>query len=365
MHCASLGEFEQGRPVLEALRRERPDWQVLLTFFSPSGYERCKNEPLADRVAYLPADGPGRAKAWVERIRPDVAIFVKYEFWFFHLRALHHAGVPTFLIAASFRPSQPFFRFWGGWWRRMLGFFELLIVQTAADKELLQDKGQLTAGRLLVAGDPRMDRTLQVAEAPFADSVLDAFSNSASGPILMAGSVWPEDVAILLEALPQLPPGLRIVLAPHQLHESELEKWCAAFGAYRYTRAEGVDPARHRVLIMDTIGILSRAYRYADLAYVGGAFRTGLHNTLEPMAHGLPVIFGPRHQKFPEAGVALARGGAFVVTKAEELRATIVALTNTDVGSHASTAQLALAEESAGASLRIAAAILEELRERR
>lgn len=355
-HCASLGEFEQGRPVLEALREARPNWKVLLTFYSPSGYERLKDEPLADHVAYLPADGPRRAEKWLAEVRPDAAIFVKYEFWYFHLRALNRAGVPVFLVAASFRATQPFFRPWGGWWRRMLRFFSAIIVQTENDLKLLTGPGRLPPATITVAGDPRMDRTLQLARTPFTDPVLEAFSRPDSFTII-AGSVWPPDVNRWREIWDRLPHHYRLVLAPHQLHEEEIEAWRQAFGAVRYTRATVETAENAGVLLLDTIGILSRAYRYGDMAYVGGAFKTGLHNTLEPMAYGLPVVFGPRHHKFPEAGAAIARGGATSINSVEELFRAVCPTPDAE----AYRAQSELAAESAGAGQRTAEIILRRL----
>ncbi|TXF86274.1 3-deoxy-D-manno-octulosonic acid transferase [Neolewinella aurantiaca] len=356
MHCASLGEFEQGRPVLEELRSARPDWRVLLTFYSPSGFERCKDEPLADHVAYLPADGPRRATQWLEEVEPEVAIFVKYEFWYFHLRALHQAAIPTFLIAASFRPSQWFFRSLGGWWRRMLGFFTAIIVQTEGDRSLLTGPGQIDPSAVIVAGDPRMDRTLQLARTPFSDKILESFTHGDNVTII-AGSVWPQDVACWEQVWDQLPSDYRLILAPHQLHENEIQHWESRFQAVRYTRATAENVNKSRVLILDTIGILSRAYRYGKIAYVGGGFKTGLHNTLEPMAYGLPVIFGPKYQKFPEAAEAIKRGGAFSIGNSNELTEAIKKSFN----GAASTAQEELCNDNSGAGLRTAQAVLNHL----
>lgn len=356
MHCASLGEFEQGRPVLEEFRAAHPEWKVLLTFYSPSGYERCKNEALADHVAYLPADGANRAKKWVAEVRPDLAVFVKYEFWFFHLRELNRAGVPTFLVAASFRASQPFFKPWGGWWRSMLGFFTAIIVQTDHDRELLTGPGETAPKRVSVAGDPRMDRTLQLARTPFEDKIINAFTSGETTTII-AGSVWPQDVDRWLAIWEQLPAHYRLILAPHQLHESELKAWKQSFNAVRYTELSVGEKVSSGVMILDTIGILSRAYRYGDIAYVGGGFKTGLHNTLEPMAYGLPVIFGPHHQKFPEAGAAIRRGGAVSITTAKDLLAAI----SQSLEGRARKAQEELREENAGAGLRTAKIIFEWL----
>jgi 3-deoxy-D-manno-octulosonic-acid transferase len=360
MHCASLGEWEQGRPVLEALRRELPEHKVLLTFFSPSGYVRCKDSEAADFVCYLPPDGPGRANKWIEDVQPDLAIFVKYEFWFFHLRALHRANVPTFLVAASFRPNQPFFRPWGGWWREMLHFFSAIAVQTPNDRDLLSAKGHYPNNNIVVAGDPRMDRTRQLAQIPFSDPILGAFTEAADVTII-AGSVWPPDVEMWQAIWHKLPNNCRLLLAPHQLHEEEITSWATSFKALRYTKTDVPSAPTSRVMLLDTIGLLSRAYRYGDLAYIGGAFKTGLHNTLEPMAYGLPVLFGPKHHKFPEAGAAIQHGGGFSVQTPEELLRVLEQLMGPDSRRSASEAQQQLSDQLAGAGERTSSSIMKRI----
>ncbi len=349
LHAASLGEFEQGRPVLTALRQARPDLAFVVTFFSPSGYERCRDTGLAEVVAYLPPDTPQAARTWMALLRPRFAVFVKYEFWHYHLAALHTAGVPTFLIAGSFRSGQPFFQPYGAFWRSMLGRFTHLMVQTEGDRTLLKNIG---VHRVTVTGDPRIDRTLALAAAPFTDARLTAFT--AGHPTLIAGSVWEPDVRLLAGAWPSLPPEWRLVLAPHQLQEKALARWQTLFTAERYSGPEG----ESRVLILDTIGILSRAYRYARLAYVGGAFGSGLHNTLEPMSYGLPVLFGPKHAKFPEAREAMARGGAFSVGSAGELTARLTDLRDPLQYGESQKAQQQYAAAHAGAGIRTAALLL-------
>ncbi len=358
MHCASLGEWEQGRPVLEALKKRLPDHEVVLTFFSPSGYERCKDSAVADYVTYLPADGPGNARKWVATLRPDLVIFVKYEFWYFHLKALQKAGVPLYLIAASFRPNQPFFRSWGGWWREMLKCYTAIMVQTPTDRDLLVTSAGQAPERVIVAGDPRMDRTRQLAAAPFTDQALSFFCAAPETTTIIAGSVWPQDVALWAAVWPALPERYRLVLAPHQLHESQIAEWTRKFAAARYSYLQDGEQPRSRVLLLDTIGILSRSYRFGDLAYVGGAFKTGLHNTLEPLAYGLPVIFGPRHHKFPEAGAALRSGGGFSVSTPAELQQLLRKLEDPTSLAAAQLAQTRLGEQLSGASERTAAAIL-------
>lgn len=358
MHCASLGEWEQGRPVLEALKSRLPEHKILLTFFSPSGYERCKDSKAADYVTYLPADGPVNARKWVETIRPDLAIFVKYEFWHFHLHALRKAKTPIFLVAASFRPSQPFFKPWGNWWRKMLNAYSAILVQTPADRDLLITAGKQDVQRISVAGDPRMDRTQQLAKAPFTDDLLAAFSRDSATTTIIAGSVWPQDVAVWEAVWPKLPDHYRLVMAPHQLNEKELATWTRSFAAERYTALTHPPKKSTRVLLLDTIGMLSRSYRYGDLAYVGGAFKTGLHNTLEPLAYGLPVIFGPRHHKFPEAAASLRAGGGFSIQSGEELHAVLERLRTPKELQKAKEAQRALGEQLSGAGERTAKVIM-------
>jgi len=350
VHCASLGEWEQGRPVVEALCAANPDYRSVLTFYSPSGYERCKDSEVVDFVTYLPADSPKNADSWQRELRPDLAIFVKYEFWYYHLEALASYGVPTFLVAASFRADQRFFRRSGSWWRGVLQLFTGIITQTAADASLLTNRGGVPTQKVRVGGDPRMDRTLALAAGPFSDPLLRAFTDH-EGPTIIAGSVWPDDLKALAIAWEGMPDSVRIVLAPHELHEQELARTQVQWNAKRYTTSRTEDLSNARVLLLDTIGILSRAYRFGDIAYIGGAFRTGLHNTLEPLAYGLPAVFGPHHQKFPEAAAAIAAGGATAVTSGGELREVFRKLLDDDKRAAASTAQqeLALANKGAGA----------------
>lgn len=344
-HAASLGEFEQGRPVLELLRRERPELAVVLTFFSPSGYERCADTPLAEVVTYLPEDTPGETAAWVSLLRPALAVFIKYEFWYYHLRTLRKAGVPTVLIAGSFRRSQPFFRWYGGPWRTMLKAYTEFAVQTPHDQALLAELGHRNVS---VTGDPRLDRTYALAQTPFHDDRLAAFVEGGA-PVLFAGSVWPADVEIILRAWPQLRDRWRLVLAPHQLEAGQLAAWEAAFGADRYTGTDGAS----RVLLLDTIGLLSRAYRYGTAAFIGGGYgKAGLHNTLEPLSYGLPVLFGPLHQKFPEAGEAVGRGGALVIESSSELVERLNALAEPAPYANAQRAQLSYLDAHRGAARR-------------
>lgn len=362
LHAASLGEFEQGAPVFSALRRHFPQDLLVLTFYSPSGYRARHDHPEADFVGYLPADTPRAARRWAKTLRPDLAIFVKYDFWPYHLAALDRAGVPLALIAGSFRAGQPFFRGWGRGWRRMLNRFNRLVVQRPTDRELLAKIG-LGLPRVLVGGDPRVDRVADLASSDFTDPKIQAFIGRRK--CLLAGSVWPQDVALFAELLDaNWPEDWCLVLAPHQLKEGELREWAKQLNALRYQRiltSEVASPAMSRVLLLDVIGILSRAYRYADLAYVGGGFGAGVHNTLEPMAYGLPVVFGPRHQKFPEAVATVASGGSFCVESAADLRMVFTDLQGEEARRVASSHIRSYLTEQAGATQRTLGTLLELL----
>ena len=300
MHCASLGEFEQGRPVLEAWRRDHPGWRVLLTFFSPSGYEVRKTYDGADYVAYLPLDGPVRAAQFLAAARADMAIFVKYEFWYYYLTLLKQSETPTLLVAAVFRRHQPFFRWYGGLHREMLTCFTQLFVQDKQSAEVLAEY-QLP---LVVAGDTRIDRVLTLSRTVAERPLIEAFV--AGAPVLIAGSTWPPDVALLAAWLrDERYANWKLIIAPHEV------------GYYRHPRSgrdpvanlEGEKlyysklqlPATGRTLVIDNVGMLNSLYPYATVVYIGGGFGSGIHNTLEPMAFAKPVLFGPAHEQFPEA----------------------------------------------------------------
>ncbi|MCC7502138.1 MAG: 3-deoxy-D-manno-octulosonic acid transferase [Flavobacteriales bacterium] len=326
MHCASVGEFEQGRPVLEAIKREHPDLPVLLTFFSPSGYEARKDFPLATHVEYLPPDSASNAKRLVQLLKPKAALWVKYEFWHHHLHALHNAGVPTFLISAIFRPDQPFFRWYGGAWRNMLGCFTQLFVQDERSKELLNSIGMTN---VTVGGDTRFDRVLAIAKANEDLVPAEGFRDSDKAPVLVCGSTWPADEDLLLTALGNLNTKPRILIAPHELTTTHLQAVEAGFPKplVLWSELEGSQgsglPQGIRTALVDRMGLLARLYRYGDITYVGGGFGDGIHSLLEAAAWGKPVIFGPRHTKFAEARGLIDAGGGFEVRNAEELRAVL------------------------------------------
>lgn len=315
-HAASLGEFEQGRPVMEALKKKEPATRILLTFFSPSGYEVRKNYAGADYILYLPSDTPRHARQWVEHIRPDAAVFIKYEFWYNYLHQLHQHHIPTYLISALFRKEQPFFKAWGGLHRRMLRYFTRLFVQDEESVRLLASIG-ITATQK--TGDTRFDRVKQIADAAQRIEKVEKFLGQA--PAVVCGSTWPPDEDILTDYINHDHSAFKWIIAPHEIGENHLRTLTAKCKRklVRYTnedaRFEEAD-----VLVIDCIGLLSSVYRYGQIAYIGGGFGTGIHNTLEAAVYGIPVIFGPKYQKFNEAVDLIREGGGFSIHNAAEFK---------------------------------------------
>ena len=350
IHAASLGEFEQGRPVLESFRMQFPAWQVVLTFYSPSGYEIRKNYPHADFIGYLPLDTRRNARDFLDLVQPDAALFVKYEFWANFLFELKQRNTPTLLISALFRPGQPFFRPYGVFWRRMLACFSHIFVQDEPSAALLRKTGFRNT---TVAGDTRVDRVLKIAENAPQNGITEAFA--AGRPLVIAGSTWEADERIIAAALEQLR-DVKMVIAPHEPSERQLSRLiqhlkrpCIRYS--RYNTTPGDEQAT--VLLIDNIGLLNTLYRYGRVAYIGGGFGKGIHNTLEPAAFGLPILFGPNFEKFEEARQFVARGGAFPVRNAAELAARMVQFGDPEFYRKASAAVLTYLEENRGATERI------------
>lgn len=325
MHCASVGEFEQGRPVLEAIKAQRPELPVLLTFFSPSGHEARKDYDLATHVEFLPPDSAANAERLVALVAPRAAVFVKYEFWYHHLHALKAKSVPTFLVSAILRGSQPFFKWYGSAWRDMLGCYAHVFTQDEASKNLLAGIG---VTNVTVSGDTRFDRVMAIVKAdeelPIAQALVEA-----GGSILVCGSTWPRDERILLDALQVARATPRILIVPHELDQHHLDAIDRDFPEPLLTwsacghHAVPAQFSELRTLLVDRMGLLARLYRYGDIAYVGGGFGDGIHSLLEAAAWGRPVIFGPKHTKFAEAEGLMDAGGGFEVRNAEELRAVL------------------------------------------
>lgn len=323
-HAASLGEFEQGRPVIEAFRARYPDYFVLLTFFSPSGYEVRKNYAQADYITYLPNDTPINARRLVELLRPRLVFFIKYEFWGNYLRELHQSGAIILSFSTIFLPHFLFFKSYGGFYRRLLGYFTHILVQNEASADLLRGIGY---ERVTVAGDTRFDRVQQIAGAARDLPEIAAFVGDA--PCLVIGSAWEADRAVIVPALNALEIPLKVLIAPHEIHEAELARWehtltgkPLRYSAYRAAgfkiEAEGTPP---QYLLIDNVGMLSSLYRYGQIAYIGGGFGAGLHNVLEAATFGLPVLFGNRSfYKFQEAVDLVAQEGAWAVSDTDDVR---------------------------------------------
>ncbi|GAB2968233.1 glycosyltransferase N-terminal domain-containing protein [Hymenobacter coalescens] len=362
VHCASLGEFEQGRPLLEALRLRYPQHRLVLTFFSPSGFEVRKDWPGADHILYLPLDSAANARAFVATVRPELAIFVKYEFWYHYLAELKRQQVPTLCVSAIFRPDQVFFKPWGGFFRRVLSQLTHIFTQDLSSVELLRGIGIPQA---TVAGDTRFDTVVATANAPARNLPVVAAFTADAAPVLVAGSVWPPDVDVLTPSLQRWANELRVIVAPHEINEAHLQQVEATLPGrvVRYSQADATTVARARVLLIDNVGLLRELYRAGDLGYIGGAFGKGLHNTLEAAAFGLPLLFGPRYEKFREARDLVALGSAFVVTSADEVQARLEPLLaeaalRHELGQRA----YAYVQQEAGATARILREVQEDMR---
>jgi len=351
-HCASLGEFEQGRPLIEAYKRQDPQVHVVLTFYSPSGYEVRKNYAGADTILYLPPDGASNARTFLDLLQPQAAFFVKYEFWYHYLWQLQQRSVPTFLVSGIFRPSQPFFKpLMGRWMRKMLAGFAWMFVQDEASLELLKT---FELNNASVAGDTRFDRVYEIVRAAKRIPEVEAFKGGSL--MLVAGSTWPRDEDLLAPLLLDERLPLKAVIAPHEIGEGHLQLLAQRFGAQAVflskARAEDVQAAR--VLIVDSIGLLSSIYQYGELAYVGGGFGAGIHNVPEAAAWGIPVVFGPNHKKFREAVELMQQGGAVGISSAEEGREVLRKfLTDTDARSAAGRIAGQYVENAVGATERI------------
>ncbi len=359
VHCASLGEFEQGRPVVEALRQQYPDAFILLSFFSPSGYVIRKDYAVANYVCYLPADTPRSAARFVELVAPQLAIFVKYEFWLRTLQALYQHGVPVLLISAIFRPGQIFFSRYGAPWREALRSYRYIFVQEAASAQLLQSIGIMHCA---IAGDTRVDRVLALAAEERRFPLVETFVQGAQ--ICIAGSTWPADEALIARVWRKLQgQGWKLIIAPHQISEPGIRYLMEQLTGcvLRYSQASETTAAKSQVLIIDNVGMLSALYRYGDIAYIGGGFGAGIHNTLEPMAYCLPMVFGPRYRKFAEAVAMVQAGAAISVKDAATLETAFATLIHPMRRQQAAQAARAYLAWQQGASTRILQYIKEEI----
>ena len=325
MHCASLGEYEQGLPVLTALKNKYPTYFYLVTFFSPSGYEVRKNHGIADMVTYLPWDTKADVNRFVAQVNPVMALLVKYEFWPNLIRALQRKDVPLFLLAGLFRQNQRFFKPWGYSQRKLLREFTHLFVQNDVSLKLLQSIG---IQQVRISGDTRYDRVgASKTPLPFMESFV------GNRKCVVAGSTWPEDEAVLLEAIAQTPSDWCWLIAPHEMHEDKLLQLMTKLpkGSVRYSQSKTSVFTNCPVLVLDTVGMLSRCYAYGRIAYVGGGMgRSGLHNILEPAAEGIAVVIGKNYQKFPEAKALIDLGGVVSITSADDCTNQVLKLMQND-----------------------------------
>ena len=314
-HCASLGEFEQGRPVMEAFKKEHPDFFILLTFFSPSGYEVRKDYELADYICYMPLDTRENAARFVAITRPKLAFFVKYEFWHYHLKTLSEADCWVYSISSIFRSGQRFFKFYGGFYRNILKHFDHIFVQNKTVASLL--KG-IHIHNVSVSGDTRFDRVKSITDSVKPMEYFIEFSKDR--PVLIGGSTWEADIKVIAPFLQQNPEW-KAIIAPHDISENNLKlhEEVLKIPVVRLSKIKFVPEKEIRVVLIDNIGMLSSLYQYGDIAFIGGAFGDGLHNTLEASCFGLPVFFGNKnYRKFQEAQDLLAIGGAFKVASSQE-----------------------------------------------
>ncbi|MDD2436174.1 MAG: glycosyltransferase N-terminal domain-containing protein [Massilibacteroides sp.] len=315
-HASSLGEFEQGRPLIEKIKAEHPEYKILLTFFSPSGYEVRKNYEKADVICYLPFDTPYRVRKFLNLSNPAIAIFIKYEFWANYLTELKRRKTPVYIISAIFRSDQVFFRWYGASYRKVLCCFNHLFVQDENSRKLLSNYG---VKNVTVVGDTRFDRVLDVQKKARVIEIVQQFVKDSEGEkstILVAGSSWSQDEACFIPYFNEHP-EMKLIIAPHEIHKEHLLNIAVLLKrpSLRLSEATSGESLKNvDCLIIDSFGLLSSIYRYGDIAYIGGGFGAGIHNVLEAAVYGIPVVFGPKYHKFKEAKELLNRGGAFVIT---------------------------------------------------
>lgn len=353
IHCSSLGEFEQGRPVMEQLKQEFPDYKILLTFFSPSGYEARKNYVGADWIFYMPIDGPRNAKRFLEIVHPSLVIFVKYEFWYYYLKKIKYRNIPLLLVSALFRKNMSFFKWYGQLQRKMLTRFDHLFVQNESSKRLMDEIG--LADICSISGDTRFDRVIEIEKQWQPVPAVENFI--AHSKTIVAGSTWPGDEEALQKALTIInDPSLKLIIAPHEINEKHIGSLKELFpDAIRFSTL----PAHHlpltTCLIIDNIGMLSRLYKYGFINYVGGGLRTmGVHNVLEAAVYNKPVIFGEYYKKYAEATGLVDNKGAITFKDATELAEVIQLLSeNSEKYLHTGVAAAEFVKQNAGATERI------------
>jgi 3-deoxy-D-manno-octulosonic-acid transferase len=317
-HAASLGEYEQGLPVMEQIKLKFPNHKIILTFFSPSGFEVRKNNTVADVTVYLPLDTNRNAKKFVELVHPDMVFFIKYEYWPNYLNALKTLAIPTYLISGIFREKQLFFKWYGGFYRKALDTFEHFFVQNSHSKELLL---QLGKSNVTVSGDTRFDRVATILEK---DNKLDFITEFKNDTLtIVVGSCWPKDESLLVDFINSTVHKVKFILAPHNIKAEQIQelKQSITKKTVLFTEKENENLAKFDVFIIDTIGVLTKIYSEADIAYVGGGFgNPGVHNILEPATFGVPIVIGPNFSHFAEATALVGIGGCISISNASDLK---------------------------------------------
>lgn len=338
IHCASLGEYEQGRPVIQELKKRFPGFLILLTFFSPSGFNNRASNSDADLVFYLPIDTRKNARKFIRIVSPSLAIFVKYEFWYNYLNELFINNIPTYTVSAIFRPEQHFFKWYGGWFRTHLRHLKRIFVQDEESAELLN---MIDVNNVTVCGDTRFDRVTGIMQQQTSIQALEDFAGSSR--VLVAGSTWPADEDLLKKLLDSASGKLKLIIAPHEVNPHHLADLNSRFKGMviQYSQLVGAGTVEenkdemkasdYKVVIIDSIGMLSQIYKYADIAYIGGGFGVGIHNTLEAAVYGKPIIFGPNYHKFREARELIALNAAVSIKSSEELIVEVQSLLNSPV----------------------------------
>lgn len=323
-HAASLGEYEQGLPVIESIKEKYPTHKIIISFFSPSGYEVRKNNTLADSTVYLPLDSKKNVSRFIQLVHPDAVFFIKYEFWPNYLNELKSQNIPTYLISGIFREKQTFFKWYGGFYRKALDAFTYFFVQNEKSFQLLH---QLGKENVIVSGDTRFDRVASILERDNTLDFIDAFKNGTT--TIVAGSTWPKDEELLIEFINSNSTNTKYIIAPHNIKQDQIHqlKNSCTKKVVLYSEKEDKDLKDFDVFIIDTIGILTKIYRYADIAYVGGGFgHPGIHNILEPATFGIPIVIGPHFSHFAEAIDLVNLKGCNTIKNKEELSSNLMEL---------------------------------------
>jgi len=325
-HSASLGEYEQGLPVIEKIKEKYPSHKIIVTFFSPSGYEVRKNNTVADATIYLPLDTKSNAKRFLKLVHPEFAFFIKYEFWLNYLKELEKSKTPTYLISGIFRDRQMFFKWYGGFYRKALNAFTYFFVQNESSKQKIEAIG---FKNVIVSGDTRFDRVNTILER---DNTLDYVENFKNNQLtIVIGSSWPKDEALLIEYINQAPENVKFIIAPHNIKTEQISNLKSQIkkSIVLFSEQENKDLSNYNVFIIDTIGILTKIYSYGTIAYVGGGFgNPGIHNILEPATFGIPIVIGPNYSNFAEAVSLVELEGCISITNFLELKEILDRLIN-------------------------------------